>query len=117
MASSGNIRTELPSNASGVSKVFPGRGGVVLTIHLSVAATGSPTGSFALELENAAEPGTWGVVADADLSGANPAAGAAEGSFNFKNPPLGKLRVAYTSTSDGSADADAIVVHVEYAKV
>lgn len=100
----------LNTNADDETDEFPTMPGVALTVHHDASGS-SPTGTWTLEVYNQASE-AWEEFADASGEFTNPAAGDASGVANFINPPIGKCRVKYTSSSGGAASGATVVVEL-----
>ena len=99
------------TNATDQTGEFPLISGFALTIHHSAAGS-SPNGTFTLEVYNLASA-AWEEFADASPKFTNPTGSDASGVANFTNPPIGKGRVKYTTSSGGAANGATVVVQQE----
>lgn len=75
--------------------------GCLVTIDVSVAATGSPTGALSLEKY---EIDGWATYDTGDEAFTDPAAGAAVSKLRMSNLEAGRYRIFYDSTSGGAAN-------------
>lgn len=96
------------TQVTGFGTVFGVRRGQHLTIETNVLATGSPTGTWALQRFD--ETGTWAAANLGSQTFSDPAAGAANGTINVLNPIPGKYRMAYTAGSGGAANGGTSTV-------